>query len=56
MKTEEAVAAFGGIRPLAEALGVSTQSAYRWGEELPPLRVYQVKEILAKRAQQGGAE
>ncbi len=56
MKTEEAIAAFGGVRRLAEALGVSTQSAYRWGDELPPLRVYQVREILAKRAQEGGAE
>jgi len=57
MELEEAIAAFGGVRPLAEALGVTTQSAYKWGPAgLPLLRVYQVREILAKRAQQGGAE
>ena len=57
MELDEAVAAVGGVRPLAEALGVSTQSAYKWGPTgLPLLRVYQVREILAKRAQEGGAK
>lgn len=52
MELGEAIAAFGGVRPLAEALGVTTQSAYKWGPAgLPPLRVYQVREILAKRAE-----
>ena len=56
MKTDEAIAAFGGLRRLAEALGVSTQAAYRWGDEVPELRAYQIREILAKRAAEGGAQ
>lgn len=56
MKTEEAIQAFGGIKNLADALGIWPQPIYRWGEDVPELRAYQIKEILAKRAGPGGAE
>lgn len=49
MKTEEAIAIFGGVRPLAEALGIATPSVYGWKDDVPPLRVYQIKEIIAER-------
>lgn len=33
----------GGIRELAEALGLTTQAIYAWGVYVPELRVYQAK-------------
>lgn len=56
MKTEEAIQAFGGIKNLADALGIWPQPIYRWGEEVPELRAYQIKEILAKRAGREGTQ
>lgn len=51
MLTQEALDLFGGrVRPLAEALGLSVQAIYAWGEEVPPLRAYQIRDILADRA------
>jgi hypothetical protein len=47
MTTEEALAKFGGSRRrLAEALGISVQAVAQWGAQVPPLRVYQIKELL----------
>ena len=48
MKTQEAVNHFGSIRKLAEALGLSVQAVYRWGEDVPPLRMYQIKDLMAQ--------
>ena len=50
MKTAEAIKHFGSIRKLAEALGLSVQAVYRWGEDVPPLRVYQIKDLMADDA------
>lgn len=50
MKTQEAIDAFGGVRQLAHALNISTQAIYFWGEDVPELRVYQIKQILAERS------
>lgn len=52
MKTSEAIKAFGGVKKLADALGIWPHPIYRWGEEVPKLRAYQIREILAKRAEQ----
>lgn len=49
MKTEEAIKAFGSIKALADALGIWPQAVYSWGEYVPPLRAYQIKDILAKK-------
>jgi hypothetical protein len=50
MKKHEAIRIFGGTRALAEALGISTQAVGRWGEEMPPFRQYQIKELLADQS------
>jgi DNA-binding transcriptional regulator YdaS (Cro superfamily) len=45
MKTKDAIAVFGSRRKLADALGVSTQAIYQWGEFVPKLRAYEILEI-----------
>ena len=47
MKTEDAVKQFGSVRQLANAIGVTEQAVYKWGENVPELRRYQI-EALAK--------
>lgn len=49
MTKEEAVAAFGSVRKLADALGITEQAVHQWGEEVPRLRVYQIKDIIRIR-------
>lgn len=51
MKTKEAVEKFGGVRALAEALGVSVQAVHQWGEDVPKLRVYHINAVLAERGE-----
>ena len=47
MTTKEAVAMFGGSRRrLAEALGITTQAVAQWGDTVPLLREYQIREIV----------
>jgi hypothetical protein len=50
MKTKDAIDEFGGVAPLAKALGISTAAIYQWEDEVPPLRVYQIKDIRAAQA------
>jgi len=50
MTTKEAIDAFGGVRELAAALGVTTQAVYKWGGIVPELRRYQIEEALAQKA------
>lgn len=52
MKTKEAINAFGSVRQLAGVLQLSVQAIYAWGEDVPPLRVYQIREIQQKQAEQ----
>ena len=47
MKTNDAIEKFGGVRALAEALGIWPQAVYAWGEDVPKLREYEIREILA---------
>lgn len=49
MKTSEAIATFGSTRKLAERLGLSVQAIYKWGEEVPPLRAYQLRELIQQQ-------
>lgn len=49
MTKEEAIAAFGSVRKLADALGITEQAVHQWGEEVPRLRVYQIKDIIRIR-------
>jgi hypothetical protein len=51
MKTSEIIHEFNNsVRELAGALGITREAVYQWGEDVPQLRAYQIKEILAKRA------
>jgi hypothetical protein len=43
MKTEEAVAYYGGTKKLADALGVWPQVIYAWGERPPMSRQYELE-------------
>ena len=38
MKTKDVTDYFGGVRKAAEALGVTTQAIYAWGEDVPQMR------------------
>ena len=54
MKTEDAIRQFGdSVRALAEALGITREAVYQWGETVPPLRVYQIRDLLAERQKVG---
>lgn len=49
MTKQEATDLFdGSIRKLAEALGITEQAVHQWGETVPPLRVYQIKELASR--------
>ena len=49
MTKQEAIDLFdGSIRKLAEALGITEQAVSQWGDEVPELRVYQIRELKAK--------
>ena len=43
MKTDEAVAHYGGVKKLADALGVWPQVVYAWGERPPMSRQYELE-------------
>lgn len=43
MTTQEAVEHYGGVRQLAEALGIWPHSIHRWGEYPPVLRQYEIQ-------------
>ena len=49
MKTIEAINLFGNVANLAGALSISVQAVYQWGETVPPLRAYQISELIAER-------
>jgi len=45
MKTSDAIAKYGSKAALARALGIKAPSISTWGENVPPLRAYQLKEM-----------
>lgn len=49
MTRKEAESIFGNIRKLAEALGVTEQAIYQWGDTVPELRAYQIRELARER-------
>jgi hypothetical protein len=55
MKTRDAIELFGGmgrgggVRQLARALNISVQAVYLWGDDVPPLRSYQIEKLLSER-------
>jgi DNA-binding transcriptional regulator YdaS (Cro superfamily) len=52
MTKKEALEAFGSVKALALALGITEGAVSQWGEELPPLRVFQLQEILRNQETQ----
>jgi len=48
MKTTAAIEAFGSVKALADALGITVQAVYQWGEEVPALRAYQIEALKEK--------
>lgn len=46
MTLNEALVYFGSVRQIAEALGVSVQAVYAWGDTVPDLRAYQLREMI----------
>ncbi len=49
MKTKEAIEHFGGIKNLADALGIWPQTVYQWGEKVPKGRAYQLQVITKEK-------
>ena len=43
MTTREAIDHFGGIKALADALGVWPQAVYAWGENPPMSKQYEIE-------------
>ena len=43
MTTQQAIEYYGGIRPLAEALGIWPHTIYRWGKQPPMSRQYELQ-------------
>jgi len=48
MKKTDALQHFASERGIAEALGISVQAVNKWGEDVPPLRAYQLQEIIRR--------
>lgn len=51
MTTEQAKEYFGSVRKLAEALGITEQAVHQWGDTVPELRQYQIRDILQDRGE-----
>ena len=45
MKKKEAIKLAGSAYKLAKMLGVQRQAVSKWGDDVPPLRVYQLREL-----------
>lgn len=53
MKTKDAIQKHGSVAKLATKLRITTAAIYQWGEEVPPLRRYEILEIEATEAAAG---
>lgn len=49
MKTADAIKAFGSVRALADALEVTVQAVYAWGDEVPSPRDFQIEVLTEGR-------
>lgn len=48
------IEAAGGVRPLADLLGLSTQAVYKWKAEVPPLQQFRIRELRPQWFRKGG--
>jgi len=44
VRTAETIDVFGSVANVAAALEISPQAVYQWGDSVPPLRAYQIRE------------
>lgn len=50
MKTSDAIRHFNNsVRDLAQSLGITSAAVYQWGDTVPLLRAYQIRELLDAR-------
>ena len=49
MKTADAISAFGSPAELARALQITRSAISQWGDTVPELRAYQIRELMAAR-------
>lgn len=47
VKKQDAINHFGGVKPLADALGVWPAAIYKWGENVPELVAYKLHVITS---------
>tara|TARA_R110000868_G_C10538028_1_gene734636 strand:+ start:380 stop:565 length:186 start_codon:yes stop_codon:yes gene_type:complete len=48
---QEAIQSFGGVKKLADALGIQHSAVCQWGEFVPALRAYQIRELMNQTTQ-----
>jgi hypothetical protein len=46
MKTRDVLRVFGSYAEIARVLGISRQAVQSWGDDVPLLRSYQLREIM----------
>lgn len=57
MRTEDAIRHFdNSVRSLAEALGITREAVYQWGDTVPRLRAYEIRDLLAARQTAGASD
>ena len=49
MKKEKAIKLFGSQANIARLLKISPQAVQQWPDPIPPLRVFQLRDIVNKR-------
>lgn len=56
MKTIDVIRHFGSAANVARAIRISRSAVCQWGEEVPPLRAYQIREVAPGLRDGGSAE
>lgn len=56
MKTKDAIDAFGSASALARELCITRAAISQWGDQVPELRAYQIRDLLAQREAAQAAE
>lgn len=49
MTKKQAIEAFGSVKALADALGITEAAVSQWGDTIPELRRYQIQIIMQER-------